>query len=273
MPGMRSTKGDGASSMIFWWRRWIEHSRSPTAHTVPWESAITWTSTWWPVGRQRSQNTVGSPNADWASRWAAATSLSSASNWSTTRIPRPPPPEDAFTSTGNWSAVTVSGSSSSSTGTPAAAIIFLDSLFEPIARTASAGWPRSGDLGVLGEESVAGVHRVRAGRGSRGDDGVGVEVVVGLGQPDPGIGLGDMRRVGIRVGINRDGAQAQIAARREHPPGDLAAIGNQYSSDRHLHHIRKTPKFDVPLIGPLAMADKHIPNTVRVSRGSITPSS
>ena len=38
-------------------------------------------------------------------------------------------------------------------------------------------------------------------------------------------------------------------------------------------YIRKTPNFDVPLIGPLAMADRHIPSTVRVSRGSITPSS
>ncbi len=24
-----SMKGDGASSITFWWRRWIEHSRSP----------------------------------------------------------------------------------------------------------------------------------------------------------------------------------------------------------------------------------------------------
>ena len=44
MAGMRCTKGEGASSMIFWWRRWIEHSRSPTAHTVPYRSAITCTS-------------------------------------------------------------------------------------------------------------------------------------------------------------------------------------------------------------------------------------
>ncbi len=46
-----STRGDGASSTIFWWRRWIEHSRSPTAHTVPCSSASTCTSTWWPVAR------------------------------------------------------------------------------------------------------------------------------------------------------------------------------------------------------------------------------
>ena len=60
---------------------------------------------------------------------------------------------------------------------------------------------------------------------------------------------------------------------REHAPRDLAAIGNQNSRDHPWAHILKTPKFDVPLIGPLAMADKHIPSTVRVSRGSITPSS
>src|SRR5262249_6096574 len=64
----------------------------------------------------------------------------------------------------------------------------------------------------------------------------------------------------------------QPAAGGEHPTGDLAAVGDQHSSN-HGAHIRKTPKFDVPLIGPLAMADRHIPSTVRVSRGSITPSS
>jgi hypothetical protein len=40
-----------------------------------------------------------------------------------------------------------------------------------------------------------------------------------------------------------------------------------------LRYILKTPKFDAPWIGPLAIADRHIPSTVRVSRGSITPSS
>ena len=27
---------DGDSSMIFWWRRWIEHSRSPRCRRFPW---------------------------------------------------------------------------------------------------------------------------------------------------------------------------------------------------------------------------------------------
>ncbi len=56
-------------------------------------------------------------------------------------MPRPPPPEDAFTSTGSWLVVTDSGSSSSRTGTPAADISFLDSILDPIARTASIGGP------------------------------------------------------------------------------------------------------------------------------------
>ena len=39
------TAGDGASSMIFWWRRWIEHSRSKRWTTLPWVSPKTCTST------------------------------------------------------------------------------------------------------------------------------------------------------------------------------------------------------------------------------------
>jgi hypothetical protein len=42
---------DGASSTTFWCRRWIEHSRSPSAQTVPWESANTWISTCRPRSR------------------------------------------------------------------------------------------------------------------------------------------------------------------------------------------------------------------------------
>ena len=31
--------------MTFWLRRWTEQSRTPSAHAVPWPSAMTWTST------------------------------------------------------------------------------------------------------------------------------------------------------------------------------------------------------------------------------------
>ena len=37
--------GDGASSISFWWRRWIEHSRSKRCTALPCASASTWIST------------------------------------------------------------------------------------------------------------------------------------------------------------------------------------------------------------------------------------
>ena len=129
-------------------------------------------------------------------------------------------------------------------------------------------------------------------RCARGRDELpAVEVTRGAGQAHPGVGLGDVRGRCIGLGVDGDGADAEAPAGGEHPPGDLPAVGDQElviitepsalraSVPRkrevppHRFHIRKTPKFDVPLIGPLAMADRHIPSTVRVSRGSITPSS
>ena len=47
-------------------------------------------------------------------------------------MPRPPPPAEAFTSSGRSASVAVSASWLVSTGTPAASISFLDSILEPI---------------------------------------------------------------------------------------------------------------------------------------------
>ncbi len=94
-----------------------------------------------PVARYRSQNTVPSPNADNASADAASISAARSSSRDTTRIPRPPPPADAFTSTGRSDADTSAGVSSARTGTPAAAISFFASIFDPIDEIASTGGP------------------------------------------------------------------------------------------------------------------------------------
>ena len=133
-----------------------------------------------------------------------------------------------------------------------------------------------GEFGVLGEEPVSGVNRVGARRPGRGDQLAGIQIPVAALEPDPGVGLPNVRGGGVRIGVDGDGADAEPPAGGEHPPGDLAPVGDQNRAMRFVwkrSFIRKTPKFDVPLIGPLAMADKHIPSTVRVSRGSITPSS
>ena len=43
--------------MTFWLRRCTEQSRTPSAHAVPWPSAITCTSTWRAPVTRRSRNT------------------------------------------------------------------------------------------------------------------------------------------------------------------------------------------------------------------------
>jgi hypothetical protein len=41
-----SSIGDGASSMTFWWRRWMEHSRSPRCRWLPCASEKICISMW-----------------------------------------------------------------------------------------------------------------------------------------------------------------------------------------------------------------------------------
>ena len=216
-------------------------------------------------------------------------------------MPRPPPPADALITTGSWAAVTESGSSSSSTGDPRGGHHLLG--LDLGAHRLDGGYRRTDpgqpgllhggrEIGVLREESVAGMDCIGTRRACCGDQLADVEIPVAAVQPHPDVGLADVWGVGVGVGVDGDGADAEPTARGEHAAGDLPAVGDQNSSD-HLAvssairansgaaeareimraHIRKTPKFDVPSIGPLAMADRHIPSTVRVSRGSMTPSS
>ena len=53
--------------MTFWLRRCSEQSRTPSAHAVPWPSAITWTSTCRAPVTSRSRNTTPLPKARSAS--------------------------------------------------------------------------------------------------------------------------------------------------------------------------------------------------------------
>ncbi len=90
-----------------------------------------------------------SPNADAASRRAPSTASRSSAAERTIRIPRPPPPKAALTSSGKPIAVGLDvevGRPSvtvapGSTGTPAAAISALASSLEPIDAIASGDGP------------------------------------------------------------------------------------------------------------------------------------
>ena len=95
------TAGDGASSTSFWWRRWTEHSRSNSWAMRPPASARSWTSTCRGASSQRSRNTSSLPKAASAWRRAASTAAGRSPGSRTTRMPMPPPPWTALTSSGN----------------------------------------------------------------------------------------------------------------------------------------------------------------------------
>lgn len=75
------------------------------------------------------------------------------------------------------------------------------------------------------------MHGVGAAAPGGLDDQLGPQVGVGCavaGQPHRSVRLGDEGLVGIGIGEHRNGEDAQVSARAEHPTGDLAAVGDQH---------------------------------------------
>jgi hypothetical protein len=119
----------------------------------------------------------------------------------------------------------------------------------------------------------------RAARGP--DHQVGPQIGVGRSaarQAHGGVGLRHEGRARIGVGVHRHRRQPQLAGSAEDPSGDLAPVGHQHRRDRRpgvsgVAHVRNTPNPVAPCTGAEWTADKARPSTVRVSRGSMTPSS
>ena len=176
-------------------------------------------------------------------------------------MPRPPPPNAAFTRSGYPTAAPSAASAASDapgstvapsrTGTPAAAIMRFASILEPIDAITDDGGPDegeprvlagAGEPGMLGEEPVAGVHGVRAAAPRRVEEQVDAEVGVGRGgpvEPDDRVGVGDVGQVNVGVGAHRDGLGPPGLRRADHARRDLRPIGDEEPPDRA--HIRKTP--------------------------------
>ena len=165
---------------------------------------------------------------------------------------------------------------------------------------ASSPWPRSpsgggptqtspaathgpGEGGVLGQEAVAGVDGVGAAAPApRATSGVDVEV--GLGRRGPGqahglVGLGDVGGVGVGVGEHGHAADAQRVGGADDAAGDLAPVGDEElaGSPASRPRSRSHPEHAVAARAVdgvcCAMTERHMPSTVRVSRGSMMPSS
>ncbi len=162
-------------------------------------------------------------------------------------------------------------------GTPAGATAAFAEILSPITSMAAAGGPiqvspasvtARAKAGVLGEEAVAGVHRLRAGPDRRVHDRGAVEVVRDV---HGDVGRAHVRGPGVGVGVDGDTSEPAGAQGRGDADRDLAAVGDQDARE-HLPHIRKTPKRGSSS-GAWAQADSARPRTVRVSSGSMTPSS
>ena len=86
----------GANSMIFWWLRWMLHSRSHTWLAAPVPSPTICTSTWRALATNSSAYTAPLPKAAFASDWQRWYNFATSSALRTTRMPRPPPPAIAL---------------------------------------------------------------------------------------------------------------------------------------------------------------------------------
>ena len=167
----------------------------------------------------------------------------------TMRIPRPPPPAEALIEHRPAErldllaapcrppdcATSIVGSS----GTSAACIRRLASIFEPIAaitvgrRTDERDarcLASPGELRVLRQKAVAGMNRVRAGLARAVDDRVAAQIRLcrpRAAERHDFVGLAHERRVAIGIGADGHRGDAHLAAGAHDPPGDLAAIGDQ----------------------------------------------
>ena len=92
-----------------------------------------------------------------------------------------------------------------------------------------------GEARVLGQESVAGVNGLGA-RASRGVDHL-VDVEVRLGgraaaDRDVVVAGGDVRRIAVGIGADRDGRDAEAAGRARDAHGDFAAVRDEQAIER-----------------------------------------
>ena len=87
-----------------------------------------------------------------------------------------------------------------------------------------------GEVGVLRQEAVAGVDGFGVGDLGRGDDRRYVEVAqAGRGGADAHrlVGEAHVLGVGVGLGMDGDGLDAELAAGAQDAQGDLAAVGNE----------------------------------------------
>ena len=109
--------------------------------------------------------------------------------------------------------------------TPAFSAAIRELILSPMTSMASGGGPMNadaavgdgpGEVGVLGEEPVAGVHAVGAAALDGVEDRLGVQVALGGGLAAEGVGLvgqAHVQGVAVEVGVHGDGARRPARGR------------------------------------------------------------
>ena len=116
-----------------------------------------------------------------------------------------------------------------------------------------------GEPGVLGQEPVPRVDRVRAGAHGRVHQQVGPQVGLGRGRPGQlhrEVGLADPGPTGVHSGMHRHRRDAQRPAGPDDPARDLTPVGDQQTPDLCAllgQSTRRKRRVDGPRLSPLAL--------------------
>ena len=167
-------------------------------------------------------------------------------------MPRPPPPNAALIAIGtpySLANATTSSASLTGSGVPGTSgasarggdVARGDLVAEVADRLRAGADPdqpgvehRLGEVGVLGEESVAGVDRVGAGLLGRVEDLFEVEVGLGrrlAAECEGLVGEPHVRCVGVGLGVHGHASQPGVLGCPDHPDRDLPAIGDEHLGD------------------------------------------
>jgi hypothetical protein len=119
----------------------------------------------------------------------------------------------------------------------------------------------AGEVGVLGQETVAGVHRIGAGSAGHVQELLDVQVGVGgscAAQGERLVRECHEQRIRIGVGIHCDGGDARVARSPDHPDSDLPAVAYQDLRDDLVAHLLPPPCRTLPRsLAAIALAPGH----------------
>ena len=104
-----------------------------------------------------------------------------------------------------------------------------------------------GKPGVFAQETVAGVHRLRAGLLAGRDDLVGQQITFPTrcrADVDGLVSEHHMERVLVSVGIDRDGLDAHFLGGLDNPASDLTTVGNQYFGKHGFPNFIKSARLE-----------------------------